>query len=153
MASEEYGISGHGCELAVEDDPVGNPNNFVVVGGLNSDVVRGMTREFTATMPHSAGVDGGVVSNYIMRGEWTFENNYIPGNAVFDGIILQHFKNNQEFKARLRGPGGSAGNDEQIHSGKITSIEYRDPAGPGQRILAWTFRPIGAFEIDGVTYD
>lgn len=153
MASEEYGVSGHGYEVAVEADPIGTPDTYTVVGGVSSDIVHAWTRAFTKTMSHNVGVDGGVVSNIIERGEMALQCNYIPGNAVHDGIIRTHFKNNTEFKIRLRGPGGSAGNDEVIHSGKIISTEYTSPIEGGARVLAWTFAPIGPFVVDGVTYE
>lgn len=153
MLSEEYGISGHGYEVAVEADPVGQPDQYTPVGGLSSDVVHNWTREFFETMSHNVGVDGGVVSNLIKRADMALENNYIPGDPVHDGIIRNHFKNNTEFKTRLRGPGGSAGVDEVIHSGKVISIEYRSPIGGGARIQAWTYRPMGPFIVDGETYE
>lgn len=152
MASEEYGTSGHGAEVAVEADPVGAPDTYTVVGGLTSDVIKKVSRNYQESIPHSMGVDGGVVSNVIMRPTMTFENNYIPGNAVFDGIIREHFRLNREFKVRIRGFGGSADDDEQIHSGKVIDMEWRDP-NEGPRVLAWEFRPIGEFKIDGVTYE
>lgn len=152
MANDEYGISGHGYEVAVEGDPAGAPDTYTVVGGLISDVVNKISRAFTATNPHNLNVDGGIVSNVITRPDMTFENNYIPGNAVHDGMIRTHFRNNTEFKVRLRGPGGSAGVDEQIHTGRIIDLEWRSPS-EGGRVLAWMFRPIGPFIIDGVTYD
>jgi hypothetical protein len=156
MASDEYGVSGHGYEIAVEADPVGNPDVYTVVGGLSSDIVDKYTREYTATMSHNVGVDGGVVSNIITRPDATYENNYVPGgvnSAVHDGIIREHFRLNREFKIRKRGPGGSTGNDEIIETGKVIDYEKRSPIGGGARVLAWVFRPIGPFTVDGVDYD
>jgi hypothetical protein len=152
MASEEYGISGHGYIVSIEEDPVGAPDTYTPVGGLSSDVVHNWSREFTATLSHNMGVDGGVVSNVITRGDIVLENNYIPGGQ-HDTVIRQHFKDNLEFKVQMRGPGGSAGNDEVIQTGKITNIEFRAPIGTGARVMAWTFRPIGPFEVDGETYE
>lgn len=153
MANEKYGISGHGYKVYVEADPVGAPDVWTQVGGLTSEVVNEWTREYTKTTPHDAGVGGGITSNVIERTEHTFENNYIPGNSVFDGIIRTHFRNNQEFKIRMLGPGGSAGNDEIIETGNITKISYKSPNAAGQRVLTWGFMGSGPFVVDGVTYE
>jgi hypothetical protein len=152
MASEKYGTSGHGYKVYVEADPIGAPNTWTQVGGLTSDVVFDWTREFTKTTPHDVGVGGGVISNVIERGEMVMENNYIPGNAVFDGIIREHFRLNREFKMRWLGPGGSAGVDEIIQTGGITKLGGKGP-NTGQRMLTWTFTPIGSYVVDGVTYE
>lgn len=153
MANEKYGTSGHGYKLYVEADPVGAPGVWTQVGGLTSEVVQEWTREFSKTTPHDAGVGGGVISNVIERTSHTFENNYIPGNAVFDGIILDHFKNNREFSIRMLGPGGSAGVDEIIETGGIIKHSRKAPNEAGQRVLTWEFMGVGPFQVNGATYE
>lgn len=153
MANEKYGTSGHGYKVYVEADPIGAPESWTQVGGMTSEVVHEWTREYTKTTPHDAGVGGGVVSNVLERTSHTFECNYIPGNAVFDGIIRTHFRNNTEFKVRMLGPGGSAGNDEIIETGRIIKLGQKAPNAGGPRVLTWEFMGIGTYVVDGVTYE
>ena len=153
MAIDDYGVSGHGYSVEVEHDPDGSPDDYVPVGGLDVEVVDEMTREYTASMPHNVGVDGGIVSNIISRPDQTFENNYKPGDPVHDGIIREHFRLNRLFKVRRRAAGGTSGSDEIIESGKVISYRRSNPNGAGKRVLTWVFRPIGEFIVDGVTYE
>lgn len=153
MANDIYGTSGHGYKVYVEDDPVGNPDHYELVGGLTSEVVHEWTREYTKTTPHDAGVGGGVISNVLERTSHTFENNYKPGNVIYDNIIREHFRNNREFKVKMVGPGGSAGNDEIIETGGIIKLGYKAPNEAGQRVMTWEFMGVGAYQVDGVTYE
>ncbi len=153
MANDKYGTSGHGYKIYVEADPVGAPDNWTQVGGMTSEVVHEWTREYTKTTPHDAGVGGGVISNVLERTSHTFENNYIPGNAVFDGIIREHFRLNREFKVRMLGPNGSAGTDEIIETGGIIKLGQKSPNEAGQRVLTWEFMGVGPYSVDGVTYE
>ena len=154
MANEKYGTSGHGYKIYVSADPVGAPDLLdTLVGGMTSEVMHEWTREFTKTTPHDVGVGGGVISNVLERVSHTFENNYIPGNAVFDGIIRENFRLNREFKVRMVGPNGSAGNDEIIETGGIIKLGQKAPNEAGQRVLTWEFMGVGPYVVDGVTYE
>lgn len=153
MANEKYGTSGHGYKVFVEADPIGQPGIRTQVGGMTSEVVHEWTREYTKTTPHDAGVGGGVVSNVLERASHTFENNYIPGDPVLDGIIREHFRLNREFKVWMQGPGGSAGVDEIEETGRIIKLGQKAPNEAGPRVMTWEFMGIGSYAVDGVTYE
>lgn len=151
MPISGYGVSGHGVSVAVEDIPVVS-GTFVDVGGLNSNIDFGFTREWTKTTPHNYRVDGGVTSNNIARDEFSFEVNYEHGTD-HDDILRDHFLANDTFGLRFRGPSGSAGNDEIIMSGELTSWKIMHPVDSGERKASMTFRASGPFIVDGTVYD
>lgn len=142
-------VAGHGATIAMELDPVGAQGTFTTIAELNGDINEpGLTRPWTETTPHQDTIDSGVTGR-LGREPLTFSVNYIFDDtthvALRDAIIENLFTG-----FRIRGPGGSANNDEIVASGFVTNISVTNPVREGARSAEVTVQLSKAQKVDGV---
>jgi hypothetical protein len=142
-------VSGHGATIAMELDPVNSQGDFTVIAELNGDINEpGLNRPWTETTPHQDTIDSGVTGR-LGREPLTFGVNWIFDDvshvALRDALIDNTFTG-----FRIRGPGGSAGNDEIIASGFVTNISVTNPVREGARSAEVTIQLSKAQIVDGV---
>ncbi len=143
--------SGHGTLVARA--PNATPALFTTIAELDGDITwPELTRAATETSPHNATIDRHVVSNLLQRGEFTFRLNFIHDDPTHNHLtgIYQSMADKAFDGWRLRGPGGSSGDDEWIFSGAITAIAKVSPVREGAISADVTIRPDGPMWIDGV---
>jgi hypothetical protein len=143
--------AGHGATIAIESNPV-VAGTFVVVAELNGDITwPELNRPVTEVTPHQDTIDSHV-HGVLTRGPLTWSVNFIYDNATHDAStgLYKHMIENTRFGVRLWGPGGSAGDDEWIMSGQISTITQTSPVREDVRTAEVTFQPSKAMKIDGV---
>ena len=147
------GVAAHGAELAFEKDGDA-AGTFTVIAEIIGDVNVSFGREsFRISTPHADTIDSHGVGP-ITRGEYTYEVNFLDGNATHDeGTGIQkRLLDGDKVGFRFRGVGGGASDDEVIFTGYITSFEQRNPGETGARTATFSVQPTGAFIIDGTSF-
>lgn len=139
--------SGHGAEMAIEVDPVGDPGVYTVVGALSSDTAPSYSRNAHERIAHNNDIDFHE-QGILRRGELSISVFYDYDDAVHETLI-GHLLAGTFFKLRFRGPGGLASTDETIYDGFLTGWSETDPVD-GVRTAAGTYRPSGPFTRNGV---
>lgn len=147
--------AGHGASIGVE---LGSPP----VSGVFTDIpeLRGDipgfsgTRDESNNTPHNEDIDSWTTGP-IIRNPLTFTINYDRDNATHVALRaawLEEDPDNRMRGWRFRARGGSAGTDEVIQSGEITSWEDMSPEGAPPRQATITVRMSKQVIVDGVSY-
>lgn len=150
--------AGHGVEIALElgTSPAYTPvgGSFTVIGEVIGDVAwPGLTAPEFEVTAHNDDIDFWK-SGVLRREPLTFTVQYVDDDTVHEGLVNIVAIQPQPHRGfRLRGPGGSASNDEWIASGFIQSLgPITHPLGSGARTAQVTVRLSGPMRIDGVAY-
>jgi hypothetical protein len=146
-------VAGHGATIAYEADPSGSPGTFTVIAELNGDITwPELNRPETETTPHQDDIDDWVLGR-LGRGPLTFSVNFIYDDPTHDHLtgLYKKIIDNELFGLRLRGPGGTAADDEWIASGHVQAITQMSPVREGARTADVTVRLRKQQIIDGVS--
>lgn len=137
-------IGAHGALYYVQLDPVGDPNTFTEVGGLNEDVM-GHALEITATetTPHNYNIDE-YSFGVPRRGTWNLSVNYDATDEVHEGLY-DLAQARTLFGVKFIGIQG----DWILASGGITSYQQTNPVQDGPRTATIEFQPSGPYWVDG----
>lgn len=152
MALGDNPVAGHATQIYAEVDPVGAPGTFTRVPEVTSSIDDNRTRESTEITPHGDIPDSYIVSQVHKRGEVAMDITYKFGNTVH-AALMDHFNENTRFGIMIVGPEGTApGTDTVIESGQLVSFNRTSPVRNGEYKAALSFRPSGAYKINGTLY-
>ena len=152
MALGENPVAGHATSLYIEVDPVGAPGVFTYLPEVTSSIDHNMTRENTEITPHGSEVDSYIVSQVKKRAEVACDITYKFANTVH-AALYGHFLANRRFGVMIVGPEGTAPtSDTVIESGQMVSWNQMSPVRNGEYKAAASFRPSGAFKVNGTLY-
>jgi hypothetical protein len=147
-------VSGHGVDVAVELDPVGDQGNFTTLGRLSSDFALNFERGVADAWSHDKGFQVKVVSSLLQGCEWNLSHWRVYGDTSQDGV-KDLFLANTITGVRVTGVSNGAGPgvDEVISSGQFSSYNDSMPVGPdGVRQIECMFQPSDTIKIDGTVY-
>lgn len=152
MANGDNPVAGHATQIYAEVDPVGAQGTFTRVPEVTSSIDDNRTREMTEITPHGDIPDSYIVSQVHKRGEVAMDITYKFGDTVH-AALMAHFNNNVRFGIMIVGPEGTApGTDTVIESGQLVSFNRTSPVRNGEYKAALSFRPSGAYKINGTLY-
>ncbi len=148
----ERAVAGHGATIAWERDPVGAQGTFTVIPEQNGDIA---WPEFsvpeTDVTAHNDTIDYFIVG-VAKRSPMTFTVSYVHDDTDHEDLLnapLSKLKRG----FRLRGPNGSANDDEVIASGYVTNFgPITHPVREGARTAQVTVRFSGPMQVNGVAY-
>ena len=146
--------AGHGATIAMELNPTMSPGVFTIIAELNGDIKwPAVNRKETEVTPHQDTIDSYVLG-VLSRDALTFGCNFIFDDPTHDQTtgVYAAIRDNETRGFRLRGPNGTAGQDEWITSGQVQNIQHTDPVRTGVRTLDVTVRLSGPMIVDGVVY-
>lgn len=152
MANGDNPVAGHATQIYIEVDPVGAAGTFTRVPEVTSSIDHNMTRESTEITPHGDIPDSYIVSQVMKRAEVAMDITYKFANAVH-AALHGHYLANTRFGVMIVGPEGTApGTDTVIESGQLVSWNQMSPVRNGEYKAAVSFRPSGAFKVNGTLY-
>ena len=146
-------IAAHGASFAYEQDPTGAPGSFTVVAELLDLTPPPIGRNTDEATAHNDNIDWHVVGVMRRSGALSGSMNFVYDDASHDNAtgIQKSIANGVLVGIRLRGPGGSADDDEIIGSGHFTNFAETLPVRDGVRTADFEFMMSGPYIRDGVT--
>jgi hypothetical protein len=152
MANGDNPVAGHATQIYIEVDPTGAQGTFTLLPECTSSIDHNMTRESTEITPHGAGVDSYIVSQVKKRAEVGMDITYKFANPVH-AALHAHYLGNVRFGIMIVGPEGTApGTDTVIESGQMVTWNQMSPVRNGEYKASASFRPSGAFKVNGTLY-
>jgi hypothetical protein len=152
MANGDNPVAGHATQIYIEVDPVGVQGTFTLLPECTSSIDHNVTRENTEITPHGANVDSYIVSQVKKRAEVGMDITYKFNNSVH-AALHAHYYGNVVFGVMIVGPEGTApGTDTVIESGQLVSFAQMSPVRNGEYKVTASFRPSGAFKVNGTLY-
>lgn len=152
MAAGDNVVAGHAAAIYIEVDPTLSQGNFTIVSEVTSSIDHATTREQTEVSAHGSIVDSYVVSQLIHRDDVAMEITFKFGDTVH-AALQNHYYDKVRFGMMIVGPEGTAPNtDTIIQSGELISFSKIAPNRNGEYKVPATFRPSGAFKVNGTLY-
>ncbi len=145
-------VPAHGTLLEMEADPTGMPGVFTEIAEIIEIDGPHTSREQTETTPHNATISQHTSSGRLLQGPISLGLNYLNANATHDAAagLKKALYDNETRGYRFVGPGGMAGVDEFIVSGKVMNFVTQNPVRSGQRQATLEIQPSGLMIDDGV---